>query len=189
MVTRVMPSVRAHVYSGDIPLHRDAVGRVGHELWVLHPAGEDVGAVERGDAVQVLLLDGSWREASRMRRVVEGWGRLVRLPNAGRSRYRLRNQHASGMLSTAEALIELLEVLGETEPAEALRVQFELHVYAGLRSRGAVVEAEEFLSGSRLMSVMPEVMAELMRRRVGPAVGNCLSGGGGSEKGTPDSRA
>ncbi|NBR59825.1 MAG: hypothetical protein EBT89_11800, partial [Opitutaceae bacterium] len=30
--------------------------------------------------MQVLLLDGSWREAARMSLVTASWGRLVRLP-------------------------------------------------------------------------------------------------------------
>jgi hypothetical protein len=72
------------------------------------------------------------------------------------------------MFSTVEALILLLEVLGEVEAAETLRIQFELHVYAGLRSRGAVREAAQFLVESPLASALPEVLQELQRRRASP---------------------
>ncbi len=105
-----------------------------------------------------------------MRKAVEPWGRLVSLPAGGPSRFRLRSQHAGGMYSTVETLVILLDWLGLTEAATRLRLQFELHVYAGLRSRGAIREAAEFLGQSSLEEALPEVMRDLQqRRRCGPA--------------------
>lgn len=170
LICRVMPEARAHVYSHDLPLLPASVLRPGHSLWILHPQGEPVPVPEVPETLQALLLDGSWREASRMRKVVEPWGRLVRLDarTEGQSRYRLRAQHAAGMYSSVEALILLLEALGEPLAAEGLRLQFELHVYAGLRCRGAVEEAAAFLEASPLLAAMPGVLGDLQRRRPTP---------------------
>ncbi len=97
--------------------------------------------------------------------VVERWGRRISLPAGGPSRYWLRNAPAEGRYSTAETLIRLYGMLGLHAAAERLRLQFELHVYAGLRTRGARRLAEEFLAGSPLRSVMPELLARLEERR------------------------
>lgn len=59
----------------------------------------------------------------------------------------------------------VLEFLGLDAAAGALRVQFEWHVYAGLRARGAVVEAAAFLAGSLLHEAMPECLRALQERR------------------------
>jgi len=40
-------------------------------------------------------------------------------------------------------------------------VQFELHVYAGLRARGRKDLAEKFLEDSPLRTVMPELIAAM----------------------------
>jgi hypothetical protein len=95
---------------------------------------------------------------------------------AGRSRYALRAQNGADRFSTFEALLFLLEALGRTETATALRAQFELHVYAGLCSRGRKVEAADYLAESPIRTAFPEVLAELARRRpVEDAVGRSPS--------------
>lgn len=165
LLTRVLSPSREHVYHHERPFDREAVVAPDREVWILHPQGHPAPNDVSPSSIQVLLLDGTWRQASRMRRVVEGWGRLVSLPSTGSSRYRLRSQHAPGMYSTAEALLMLMEGLGLEDAAKALRVQFELHVYAGLRSRGAMLEAEEFLAGSLLGEALPEVLHDLKERR------------------------
>ena len=74
------------------------------------------------------------------------------------------------MYSTVEALGMLLELIGLGDAATQLRIQFELHVYAGLRSRGAVEAAEKFLAESLLPAELPGCLSALTeRRRVGQA--------------------
>lgn len=137
----------------------------GRELWILHPHGEPAPTGRSAAEVQVVLLDGSWREASAMAQEVSGWGRLVSLPMSGEGRYWLRAQADAGRFSTAEALIFLLDRFGLNEARDALRLQFELHVYASLRARGHKEQADEFLRGSPLPAAFPEWLAEVNTRR------------------------
>lgn len=175
LLTRLLPEARRHLYQPGVPPEASAIVRPGKTLWILDPAGDELPPAPSPADLQVLLLDGSWREAVRMRKEVESWGRRVRLPPSNTDRFRLRNQHAEGMSSTAEALLRLVEALGLAGMAAALRVQLDLHVYAGLRSRGAVREAEELLTTSPLPAALPEVLLALQeRRRCAPdASGSC----------------
>ena len=168
LINRVIPSSRGHVFRHDLPLNRAAIVRPDRTLWILHPLGEPLPAGGPPPGLQVLLLDGSWREAARMAQTVTGWGRLVRLPEAGASRYHLRQQEQPGNYSTAESLLFLFAALGLTEEEAILRRQFELHVYAGLRTRGAKAQAAAFLAESELLQNFPELIAQLEVRR--PAV-------------------
>ena len=173
LINRVIPASRGHVFRHDLPLNEAAIRRPGRELWILHPLGEPLGAcpelveraVARGAPPQVLLLDGSWREAARMMNGVKSWGRLVSLPMTGPSRYLLRDQQGAGNYSTAEALLFLFAALGLHAEHAALRLQFDLHVYAGLRARGEKTAAENFLADSPARDAFPELLAELNRRR------------------------
>ncbi|MCU0794157.1 MAG: DTW domain-containing protein, partial [Opitutaceae bacterium] len=118
--------------------------------------------------LQVLLLDASWAQAGGMLTQVQDWGRRVRLPMSGRSRYALRAQNGEGRFSTFEALLFLLEALGHADTAARLRGQFELHVYAGLCSRGRKAEAAAYLAESPVRMMFPEVVEELARPRPNP---------------------
>lgn len=162
LIQRVLEGARTHVWRHDAVPTKESVVRPGKELWVLHPLGEPMPTdgvnVEN---VQVLLLDGSWGEAADMKKDVEGWGRRVSLPMTGKSRYWLRTQQGEGQFSTAEALLFLLGALGLKETQEALCVQMELHVYAGLRTRGHTALATDFYATSPLKEVMPEVIARM----------------------------
>jgi DTW domain-containing protein len=162
LIQRVVTGARTHVWRHDVRPARESVVREGKELWVLHPLGEPM-PVEgvNVENVQVLLLDGSWGEAADMKKDVEGWGRRVSLPMTGTSRYLLRAQQGPGQFSTMEALLFVLAVMGLKAECEALRVQLELHVYAGLRTRGQTVMAADFLATSPLRTVMPEVIARM----------------------------
>ncbi len=115
--------------------------------------------------VQVLLLDGAWREATLMAQDIATWGRRVRLPMSGESRYWLRTQQTGGRFSTVEALAFLFGALGLADARARLEMQLELHVYAGLRARGQVDLAEEFLRGSRLREALPAFIAQMNVRR------------------------
>jgi DTW domain-containing protein len=166
LIERVVPSSRQAVYRYDIPLSPEAIGLdVQKPVWILHPLGEPLGERTAPPGLQVLLLDGAWREATRMMRAVEGWGQRINLPMTGESRYWLRGQHSDGNYSTVEALLFLLKTLGHQNAYEHLRLQFELHVYAGLRARGEKQPAEDFLRDSPLVAAFPAILEALERKR------------------------
>lgn len=172
LIQRVITDSRLLVFRAEEPVEPTALRRPGRELWVLHPLGEPLADVQAEYAAdpakpppQVLLLDGNWREAARMMRAAERWGRLVGLPMTGESRYRLRVQQGEGQFSTVEALLFLLAAMGYEAARSALELQFELHVYAGLRARGDKAGAEAFLPTTRLTAELPEIVAELNRQR------------------------
>ncbi len=167
LLGRAIPAARTHVYqratrffteAGLAPEALDA----DRDTWILHPAGEPMPAPAAGTRAlpQVVLLDGSWRQAAEMLRSVEGLGRRVRLPDtaAGESRYWLREQRDEARLSTAEALAAILAATGESEAAARLREWFELHVWATLRSRGRREAADRYLGASPLLG-MPAILA------------------------------
>jgi DTW domain-containing protein len=165
LINRVIPASRGHVFRHDLPLNRVAIVQPGRPLWILHPLGAPLPAGAPPAGLQVLLLDGSWREAARMMHGVESWGRLISLPMTGPSRYLLRDQQGAGKYSTVEALMFLLSALGLTREHAQLRLQFELHVYAGLRARGEKAAAEKFLDDSPVRGAFPELLEKLNERR------------------------
>ncbi len=165
LINRVMPASRAHLFRRDTRPDREAVVLPKRTLWILHPRGEPLPAGAAPAGLQVLLLDGSWREAARMAQAVAPWGRLVRLPEAGPSRNRLRSQEQAGNYSTIESLLFLFAALGLDEAEVRLRRQFELHVYAGLRNRGAKAQADEFLATTSLRETFPDLLQEMDRPR------------------------
>jgi hypothetical protein len=165
LINRVIPSSRGHKFHCETPHSRESIAQPGRPLWILHPRGDPIPAGAPPPDVQVLLLDGSWKEASRMLQSVEGWGQRISLPMTGPSRYRLRNQQGEGMYSTIEALLFLLAALGLSQAETHLRLQFELHVYAGLRARGAKAAAEEYLASSPIRAAFPELLQQLDVRR------------------------
>lgn len=165
LINRVIPDSRGHLYRHDLPLIRADIARPDRTLWILHPMGASPPADVDPTSLQVLLLDGSWRESARMRQDVATWGRLVGLPMTGKSRYLLRSQQDTGKFSTIEALLFLLEALGLKKQQAELRLQFELHVYAGLRARGQKYAAAEYLADSPVREALPELVTEFNRRR------------------------
>lgn len=169
LVERLFPESRLHVWRRERRMTADEVRVPGRELWILHPNGSPPREGVSAENVQVLLLDGSWSETSAMAQEIGAWGQLVSLPMAGESRYWLRAQQDGGRFSTVEALLFLLQRFGLDDTHEALRVQFELHVYASLRSRGRRDLADDFLRESPLGAALPDVLAELNRRRPRPS--------------------
>jgi DTW domain-containing protein len=165
LINRVMPASRGHLFRREKPPDRAAIISADRALWILHPRGEPLPAETAPENLQVLLLDGSWREAARMSTEVASWGRLVRLPESGPGRYQLRTHEHEGKYSTIESLLMLLASLGLAEAEARLRLQFELHVYAGLRTRGAKAKAAEFLATSPIREAFPELLAQMHERR------------------------
>lgn len=176
LVCRVVPGARRHIYHNQRPPGREAVcpDAPGRATWILHPRGDALADVlSDGDGsggplalgnLQVVLIDGTWAQATDMLRHVDGWGRKVSLPPSvlhGESRYWLREQHHAAHFSTVEALMLLLDALGCAREHAELRLQFELHVFAGLLARGRKAEAEEYLADSPLAGAMPELVEKL----------------------------
>ncbi|MCE9629700.1 MAG: DTW domain-containing protein [Planctomycetia bacterium] len=166
LLTRAVAGARCHVYQREDRFHAgvfqpEAIPLPGHDVWILHPRGEELPACGATLPPQVLLLDGNWRQANGMLRVVERIGRCVRLPAGVASRFWLRDQHTAGHLSTAEALLRIFHALGDTRAEEALRLHFELHVYATLRARGQRQLADDYLRDSPIGAAIPEVLDRL----------------------------
>lgn len=161
LIRRLLPEARLYIGGGGRPLDRAALLRPDRELWILHPQGELPPPDARPEAVQALLIDGSWKQASDLLRSITGWGRTVRLPMSGTSRFRLRTQQADHQFSTVEALLFLLEAFGLGPAHHTLRLQFELHVFAGLLARGKQAEARRFLTDSPARDAFPDIIARL----------------------------
>jgi DTW domain-containing protein YfiP len=161
LINRVIPSAGRFIYRKERSLDRATIAPPDRELWILHPDGEPLAVNSGSDRIQVMLLDGTWSQVARMAQVVSGWGRKVRLPLAGASRYWLRAQGHAGRFSTVEALLSLLGALGFSREQAELRLQFELHVFAHLCARGQKQLAAEYLAGSPLAGAFPELIARL----------------------------
>lgn len=161
-----MPAVGRHEYRKDTPLTPETFRRPGRELWVLHPDGESMPRNIAAESIQVLLLDGNWQQAADMARSVRPWGRRVCLPMQGSSRYWLRAQVGEGKFSTVEALLFLMEALGETTARVRLQAQFELHVHAGLLSRGQKVRAAEYLATSPVKADLAALLGRFTPSRL-----------------------
>jgi DTW domain-containing protein YfiP len=165
LIKRVMPGSRQHIYRQERMPARNEVARPDRELWVLHPLGEPMLVPANPTRLQVLLIDGSWKQALEMNRRVGSWGRCVSLPMPGASRYWLRAQQGAGQFSTIEALLFLLKALGLTAAHGQLEAQFELHVYAGLCARGRKADALRYLADSPARAAFPELLARLAEKR------------------------
>lgn len=157
LIARVFPEAKLTAWTARTPPAEKDVVNPEKDTWILHPRGgplpEVLPPVER---LQIILLDGSWKEAAVMTRRMNPWGRMVRLPMTGASRFPLRAQNGPSRYSTAEALIFLLDTLGLTETARQFRIQFELHVHANLLARGRPAAAATFLSSSGLTGGSPQ---------------------------------
>ena len=165
LIGRSVADARLHLCRPDRIPARAEVVRPGRELWILHPLGEPAPADAVPERMQVLLIDGSWKQALEMVRGVSAWGRCVSLPMKGESRYWLRAQQGPGQFSTIEALLHLWRHLGLERPYTELRAQFELHVFASLCARGQKARAMDYLADSPVREAFPELLARLAEKR------------------------
>lgn len=161
LIHRVVPASRHHLWRRERKLTMDELRVPDREVWILHPQGAPMPVGVAAAHVQVVLLDGSWRETSAMAQELSAQARLVSLPMAGESRYWLRAQADRNRFSTVEALLFLLGELGLSAAREETWRQFELHVYANLRARGHKELAEAFLETSPVPAAFPELLAQL----------------------------
>ncbi|HTO02245.1 MAG TPA: DTW domain-containing protein [Opitutus sp.] len=165
LIGRVIGGSRQHLWRRERRLTVEEVALPERELWIMHPRGEPVPVAADPKTVQVLLIDGSWRETSAIAQEIGAWGRLVALPMSGESRFWLRTQADGGRFSTAETLMFLLNRFGLDQAHAQLLKQFELHVYASLRARGSKAAATKFLEASPIGAEFPELLAQLEVRR------------------------
>lgn len=165
LIGRVVAGARLHEFRKEAPPDREHVAVSGRELWILHPQGDAPPADADPARVQVLLLDGSWVQATEMVHQVGAWGRRVRLSMEGESRYWLRRQAGPGRFSTVEALLAVYATLGLTAAEARLREDFELHVWAALLSRGHKAEAARYLADSPARAAFPDLIAQLQTPR------------------------
>lgn len=165
LIKRLLPATVQHRWNPAAPLQQSDVADPARELWVLHPQGEELPVAADPAAIQVLLLDGAWHEATAMVRQCKHWGRLVKLPMQGESRFWLRSQQGGSQFSTIEALIFLLQAFGLEAAGTELQHQFELHVYAGLRARGRVDVAAQYLAGSPINTALADYLRAYQARR------------------------
>ena len=163
LINRLIPDSRIHIGGGGRTITPAEIARPGRTLWILHPQGDLPPAGAAPENLQVLLIDGSWRQASDLMRTVVNWGRTIRLPMSGESRYRLRTQQGEGQFSTIEALLFMMATLGLHREHEQLRLEFELHVFAGLLARGRLHDARRYLADSPVREALPELVTKLDR--------------------------
>ncbi len=161
LIKRLLPATGLYIGGGGRVLDRATIARPNRELWILHPQGKPPPADVAPENIQVVLIDGSWKQASDLLRSIDGWGRTVRLPMSGTSRFHLRTQQSDHQFSTIEALVFLLAGFGLADTGEQLRLQLELHVFAGLLARGKKTEARTYLSQSPARDAFPKLLARL----------------------------
>lgn len=166
LLKRVIPGLTLHEFDHRQRLRREDVARPGRDLWILHPSGESVPhPPPPTSSLQVLLLDGSWKQAGHLMTHVSGWGRKICLPLGGTPRYWLRSTVHAGRFSTAEALVRLLGLLGETDQERQLNNHFELHVAALLLGRGKRDQALAYLENSPIRETWPELVGRIYASR------------------------
>jgi len=118
--------------------------RAGETGALLFPADDAVPIAELREVPDVLVVpDGTWRQAAKMRARVPGLAALpcVAVPAAAPTSYRLRAEPRAGGLATLEAIAAALRVLeGERGPAiaDALLGLFRVMVDRTLWLRGAL---------------------------------------------------
>jgi DTW domain-containing protein YfiP len=124
LATRCLPgsSIEVVGVSGR-PAALPSVGADEQPL-LLYPAPDAVSIETYANSERPVVLivpDGTWRQANKMRRRVPGLAAVpcVILPEAGRTQYRLRSEHHVGGLATFEAIARALRVL-EGEAGEAI---------------------------------------------------------------------
>jgi DTW domain-containing protein YfiP len=127
-------TLQASVGSGTVPLllfpHDDA-----RDL-------RDVVAAHAGAAFTLIVPDGTWRQASKVRQRVRGLEGVpsVTLPSRPRepSRYRLRTESRDGGLATMEAIARAFGILESPEVETALLRVFACMVERTLWARGEI---------------------------------------------------
>lgn len=111
---------------------------------LLFPHDDATELVATDTPVTLIVPDGTWRQAAKVRRRVPGLAEVpcVGLPPGPPSRYRLRSEPVAGGLATLEAIARALEILDGAEVRAALERVFRAMVERTLWSRGELTTAE-----------------------------------------------
>jgi DTW domain-containing protein YfiP len=124
------PEDRLEVAAGTRPL-----------LLFPHEGARDLRDFADGEEpVTLIVPDGTWRQASKVRQRVRGLGRVpcVTLPPGPPSRYRLRFESHHNGLATIEAIARALQILEGQSVADALLRVFDAMVERTLWARGDI---------------------------------------------------
>jgi DTW domain-containing protein YfiP len=178
LAARCMPnSVMAVVGERDRPAALPAIEP--HEQAVLlYPADDAVSISQYAASERPIVLivpDGSWRQAHKMRRRIPGLAEVpcVTLPELSRTTYRLRSENHEGGLATLEAIAQALRVLerdGEAVEAALLGV-FRIMVDRTLWLRGQ-------LSDDEVTGTLPQAARDANPRSTPARRRTSLDGGG-----------
>ncbi|MBA3500208.1 MAG: DTW domain-containing protein [Myxococcota bacterium] len=105
-------------------------------MWLVFPAGPVAEAPLVPAPRAIVVLDGTWRQARRMYRKLDGLRGLpmLRLPDAPMPSARLRNSPGPGQVSTIEAIARALRLLEGDAVAVPLEQLFELAVARAAQS-------------------------------------------------------
>lgn len=139
--------VRGHESSPSAPLAIDASSQ---PLLLFPPRDEaatplpELARVLDGRPVTLIVPDGTWRQASKVRKRVPGLRDVpcVSLPRGARSIYRLRAEAHDDGLATIEAIARAFGILESADVEGALDLVFRAMVERTLWSRGLVATAD-----------------------------------------------
>ena len=116
------------------------------ELPMLLYPGDDAVPLTRDATKRIVLIvpDGNWRQASKMRRRIDGLASVpcVTLPDAGATQYRLRIERRDGGLATFEAIARAMGILEGAEIEAAMMTVFRIMVERTLWLRGVLRDDE-----------------------------------------------
>lgn len=132
------------MYKHDLAIDVGALSSEGKKSYILHPFGTPLPQSMDISHSHFIFLDGSWKQAAQLLKIVEGRGEKVSLPMSGPSLFWLRTKQEGARYSTIESAIFLLRHLGKDEVADDWQKMLHLHVYAGLLARGKKDQAEMF---------------------------------------------
>lgn len=120
----------------EAPLDADSLARPG--TWLLFPEGPPLAGPPSPPPERLIVLDGTWHQARRMRQRITALRGLpvLNLP-PGVDRPRMRRAPRAGHMATIEAIAAALQLLDEPDAASALLDLYDLVVDRTARSRHA----------------------------------------------------
>ncbi|MBL8842826.1 MAG: DTW domain-containing protein [Planctomycetes bacterium] len=152
LVARVVANARLLPFARrGAPWSAAALGGGDVERFVLFPAADarpldrDWCAARRGRPTELVLLDGTWRQAGRMVRRADGIATLPRvaLPPGPPSRWRIRSAPRGDQLCTFETVVRLAAIGADAAAAALLERAFQQLLGAQGRNPACDHEARE----------------------------------------------
>lgn len=115
----------------------DLIAQINSRTYLLFPAISEnlqqrVVESRPGQNSQFIVLDGTWNEAQKIlnKSAYLSTLPLISIAQESPSAYSLRGGNRAGTVCTIEAIIALLQMLGETESARVVNQNFELFLKA-----------------------------------------------------------